>query len=327
VNPNQLVSIRLNVKATGTGSLLNRVTATSSGTPLAIAEDTVEVSSRALLSVDKIVTPSNATPGSSVRYTMTVTNSGTGANGVPLVITDTLPSGFTYASLVSTTLNGGTTAAGVVTVSATNTAVPVFTVSQSIQPGKTFVATFNVTVGSGVTPGTYYNQAQLQFEGKTIPPTYLAPVTVGGGQIGQTVYRDWNGNGTQDTNEGGISGVTMSLAGTNGTSTQVTGTNGNYLFTALDAATYTNRVASGVPSGYTLTGSPTNPLTNQYTAALSSNQVLLTVNYGYQPGGPGSINGTTFDDANNNRRRRLGHHERSCCALLRRRCQRHAELG
>ncbi|MEY3480609.1 MAG: hypothetical protein RIQ71_1384 [Verrucomicrobiota bacterium] len=301
--PNTIRTFRMYVKATGVGTLLNRVTATSNGTPIAVADDTVEVSSRALLREEKTVTPSNSTPGGTVTYTLTVYNEGTGANGVPLVITDTLPAGFTYASLVSTTLNGGTTASGVVTVNSSNTAQPVFTVSQAIQPGKTFVAKFTATIGAGVTPGTYYNQALLQFEGKDIPPRFEAPVTIGGAQIGNTVYRDWNGNGVQDATDGGLSGVTVNLYAADGTTllgSKVTDSNGKYLFTGLAAGTYVVKVMSGVPAGYTLTGSPAVPLSNQYTATLAGNQTLLTVNFGYRPGGTGSISGITFDDDNNN---------------------------
>jgi large repetitive protein len=300
--PNTIRTFRMYVKATGVGTFLNRVTAATSGTPVAVADDTVEVSSRALLREEKTVTPSNSTPGSTVTYTLTVYNDGTGANGVPLVITDTLPAGFTYASLVSTTLNGGATASGVVAVNASNTAKPVFTVSQAIQPGKTFVAVFTANVGAGVTPGTYYNQALLQFEGKDIPPRFEAPVTIGGAQIGNTVYRDWNGNGVQDATDGGLPGVTVQLYASNGTTllaSQVTDANGNYLFTGLGAGTYVVKVGSGVPAGYTLTGSPAAPLSNQYTATVTANQQLLTVDFGYRPGGTGSISGITFDDQNN----------------------------
>ena len=301
--PNAIRTFRLNVRATGTGTLLNSATISANGSPLARADETVEVGARSLLSVDKSVTPSNAQPGATVTYTMTVSNTGTGANGVPLIITDNLPAGFRYGSLLSTTLNGGATASGVVTVNATNTAAPVFTVTQSIQPGKTFVARFTATIGAGVTPGTYYNQAQLQFEGKNIPPTFLAPVTVGGAQIGNTIYRDWNGNGTQDATDEGLPGVTVGLYQSDGTTlitSQVTDASGNYLFTGLAAGTYVVKVVSGVPSGYTLTGSPSLPLSNEYTATVAANEQLLTVDFGYKPGGTGSISGVTFDDKNNN---------------------------
>ena len=302
VAPNEIRTFRLNVRATGTGSLVNSATITANGSPVATAQETVEVGARSLLSVDKTVTPSNAQPGSTVTYTMTVTNSGTGANGVPLIITDTLPAGFTYASLVSTTLNGGPTASGVVTVNSSNPSSPVFTVSQSIQPGKTFVAKFTVNVGATVTPGTYYNQAQLQFEGKNIPPVYLAPVTVGGAQIGDTIFRDWNGNGVQDATDGGLPGVTVNLYAMDGTTlitSQVTDASGKYLFTGLAAGTYVVKVMSGVPAGYTLTASPGSPLSDQYSATVADSEQLLTVDFGYKPGGTGSISGVTFDDVNN----------------------------
>jgi len=57
------------------------------------------------------------------------------------------------------------------------------------------------------------------------------------GSIGDTVYRDDNDNGVQDGVEPGIPGVTVGLSCTlpDGTDSQVTDANGNYLFTGIPA--------------------------------------------------------------------------------------------
>ncbi len=72
------------------------------------------------------------------------------------------------------------------------------------------------------------------------------------GAIGNTVYSDANGNGSQDWTESGITGVTVYLcdaaAGTcnsgNALETAVTDANGNYLFTGLTPGDYTVAVES-----------------------------------------------------------------------------------
>src|SRR5205807_3883387 len=74
-----------------------------------------------------------------------------------------------------------------------------------------------------------------------------------------TVYNDTNGNGVFDSGEPGISGVTVSLSGTNGlgqsiTATATTASNGTYSFStdsngnSLRPGTY--QIAETQPSGY-----------------------------------------------------------------------------
>jgi hypothetical protein len=57
-----------------------------------------------------------------------------------------------------------------------------------------------------------------------------------GASVGNRVWNDTNGNGNQDSGEPGIPGVTVTLQGIGDT---VTDANGDYLFEALDAGTYT----------------------------------------------------------------------------------------
>ena len=302
VAPSQMVNLTIYVKATATGTLLNTVTATSNGQVLENAYDTVDVGTISLLREEKTVTPSSVAAGQNVTYTITVSNDGSGPNGVPLAVTDFLPAGFTYASFVSATVNGASVTP---TITSTNLNAPVFTLGQAIQAGSTAVIKFVATVGTGVTAGTYYNGVDLAFEGKKIGPHPEAPVTVGGGQIGDTLFRDWNGNGVQDTGDEGLPGVTVTLSGA-ASKSAVTDANGQYLFTGLAAGNYTVTVPAagslGVPSGYTITSMPPGVAgsTASTSIALTANQDVLTADWGYKPGGTGSIGDKVFEDLNNN---------------------------
>ena len=309
VLPGELRTFRLNVKALTTGTWINHVDVFSNGTLLATAEESVEVGVHSLLRADKTVTPSVTIPGSTVRYTITVFNEGNGSNGVPLKVADFLSPGFTFKSLVGATLNGG-----VITLPSTNLTVnstvpgsPVFTVAQSILPGKTLTITFDANVGTGVLPGTYYNLVQLEYESKIIPPVPLAPVTIGGGQIGDIVYRDWNSNGIQDAGEEGLPGVVLKLYAADGTtelSTTTTGAGGKYLFEGLYSLTfpagYVVKVSSGVPAGYVLTGDPDTTLDGNHSVSLQKDEVYLNADFGYRPGGTASISSNVYEDVNNN---------------------------
>ncbi|MCX6926675.1 MAG: SpaA isopeptide-forming pilin-related protein, partial [Verrucomicrobia bacterium] len=308
VQPNQIVNLTIYVKGTGTGTLINEVTATSNGSVVAVADDTVDIGLYALLREVKTVTPSSTSPGSTVTYTITVYNDGPGPNGVPLLVTDLLPTNFTYSSFVSATVNGASITP---TINSANPNQPSFTISQGIGADKTAVINFVATVGAGVAVGTYYNGVKMDFESKEIGPHPEAPVTVGGGRIGDTIYRDWNGNGIQDAGEEGISGVTVQLykdvngngvydAGDTLAGTTTTDANGNYLFNGLLAGNYVVRIPTP-PSDYINTG---NPLNEGAATIVGANDQVLTVDFGYKYNsaatGAGTIGDSVFADDNNN---------------------------
>jgi uncharacterized repeat protein (TIGR01451 family)/fimbrial isopeptide formation D2 family protein len=280
VQPQEIRRFRLYVKATATGTQVNHVGVTENGTLIATAEETVLVGIQALLRTDKTVTPSTTTPGSTVRYSITVYNEGNGSNKVPLLVEDFLSDGFNYLSFVSATLNGAAVTSPTMTINATDTNKPIFTVNQSILPGKTFTITFDASVGPQVLPGTYYNYVQLRLPDKIIPPLPFAPVTIYGGQIGDTVYRDWNNNGAQDVGEEGMSGVVVKRYASDGTTllgTTTTDADGKYLFAGISPDTYVIKIDSGVPAGYTLSDDPDATLDGEHSVTLVDNQVYLMV--------------------------------------------------
>jgi protocatechuate 3,4-dioxygenase beta subunit len=101
--------------------------------------------------------------------------------------------------------------------------------------------------------------------------------------ISGTVYDDANGNGSFDSGESGIAGVTVSRGGGNTT----TNASGGYSFTGLAAGSYT--IDYTVPSGYANTG--TKPLTFSLTAGQAA-----TGRHFFAQQQAGSISGVVRND-------------------------------
>ena len=78
----------------------------------------------------------------------------------------------------------------------------------------------------------------------------------GTSKVGDFVWFDANGNGTQDAGETGVAGITVTLYNSGGTAIATTATdaNGNYQFVNLAAATYSVGF-SNLPAGYSFTSS------------------------------------------------------------------------
>ncbi|MFL7870192.1 MAG: sortase, partial [Anaerolineales bacterium] len=126
--------------------------------------------------------------------------------------------------------------------------------------------------------------------------------------ISDFVWNDTDGDGVQDTGEGGIAGVRVfiDLDGDNtydvGEPTDVTDANGLYSIENLPAGTYSVLVAtSSLPAGgYVQTYDPDSTLDNETSVSLSVGQTLDTVDFGYQPQAPGirvtkSLTAVTFN--------------------------------
>ena len=131
----------------------------------------------------------------------------------------------------------------------------------------------------------------------------------GEGSLGDTVWLDANGNGTQDTGELGIAGVRVNLTGDlnlDGTvdyvASTTTDTLGKYLFPGLASGSYTVTVDT---SSFAL------PLTETFdrdglstadkaTAVLQARQSDLAFDFGYKTAPYSSVGDTVWLDANSN---------------------------
>ena len=126
--------------------------------------------------ISKTVTPSIASVGGTVTYTITVDNTA-GTTAVPITsVSDTLPSGFTFSSTTSVTAGGAP-----ITFTEGGTAeVPTWSnFSASVPAGGTLDISFTATISASQPVGTYQNQVNLDYGTGTASTGNSAPVTVG----------------------------------------------------------------------------------------------------------------------------------------------------
>lgn len=142
---------------------------------------------------------------------------------------------------------------------------------------------------------------------------------VGTYTLGDTLYYDWNGDGTQQpTSEEGIPNVTVYLyEDSNGSgsidpgdalvATTSTNASGYYQFTGLPAATYMVLVATDdpdFPAGVVQTQDPDESgvcqICNSRGRRTITNASFDNVDFGYQPRGNGAIGDTVWRDMNGN---------------------------
>jgi hypothetical protein len=152
------------------------------------------------------------------------------------------------------------------------------------------------------TPDTSQSRGQDQTIGLA-PFTICAPVNAA--TIGDTVYRDTNGDGTQNEGEEGIGGINLVLTnpGTDGqfgtpddtTETTTTDNNGRYNF-PVTPGNYRVTV-SNPPEGLNPTQTPPE------TIVVAAGQNFDTADFGFSPQGSvgtGSLGDTVYRDNNNN---------------------------
>lgn len=297
--PGQKWEATVTVKATGTGPLENTVTVTSNELPPQTATEITPSGSIPILSQSKSVTPTTVAPGGTVQYTLRIDNIGSGPSSSPLSITEYLPAGFTFVSKDSVTLNGADVTA-TTTVNTSNPNQPVFNVPGAVNAGQSLVLVFTAQVGNSVTAGSYCNYFSTAAGSSPRQTTgFQACVQVAAGTIGDTVFRDWNGNGVQDPEDEGLPGATVTLKagacpGGATVATTTTDANGKYLFTGLSSPdSYCVDVTP--PAGYTLTTPP-----EPRNVALALNETNLTADFGYLPGGTGAVGDKVFEDVDNN---------------------------
>ncbi|MBP7961497.1 MAG: SBBP repeat-containing protein [Caldilineaceae bacterium] len=293
LGPGESFQATVTVRAKSKGLAINQLCLTAANLGEQCVDEGTYLGATPLLQQSKSVNTASVAPGGNVQYTLLVDNIGTGASGSPIPITENLPSGFTFVSLDSVTVNGAN-AMLATTVNSANLNRPIFTVNRAIDASKALVLKFTAKVPSTVVPGLTYCNSYSTAADAVISTGTQACVTVGGAKIGDTIFRDWNGNGVQDTGEEGIAGVTVDLKNGGGTviATKVTDASGGYLFTGLTAGTYTVDVTP--PANHTLTTPP-----EPRSVTVITNQNKLDVDFGYRPTGTASIGDLVFEDKGN----------------------------
>ena len=199
-------------------------------------------------------------------------------------------------------------------------------------------APFNVTVDTNRGPFATSTYSQTFDQDGTVTPNIInGSITTGNASlnndfsyyqtgalsIGDLVYKDWNGNATQDTGEGGISGVVAYLfrdTNNNGVydggdafiMTTTTSITGWYQFAGLPGGGIPYVVAlsrgdgTNLPYSYVQTQDPLYPsgvvcttCDDQGSVPLQSSSII-TMDFGYRPFGYGSIGDTVWQDNNGN---------------------------
>jgi len=225
------------VNSNATGTLTNTVTVT--GTPLLLDANPLNntaVDTTAIrlpdLTISKAATPSPATAGRTLTYTIAVTNSGSGpASNVTL--SDTLPTGLTFQSYTSTPANActGTTliqcSFGTLVAGGTASVQIVALVGAGVVSGTQLINTAAISTTSNES-NTGNNQASVttpvvRVSDLSIAKTHSNPV-IAGTRITYTITvnnvgpSNVNGAIVSDTVPASISGVTWTCAASGGSS-------------------------------------------------------------------------------------------------------------
>ena len=157
--PGQKFEATVTVRASGSGILNNCIQGTGTLPSSAVSVTACEKTpsgSLPYLKQTKSVSPAAVAPGGQVQYTVLVENIGTGATGSPVIVTEDMPTGFTYVSKDSVTINGANVTVGT-TVNSADLRAPVFTVPAALNAGQSLVLKFTAKVAATQTPGAYCN--------------------------------------------------------------------------------------------------------------------------------------------------------------------------
>ena len=235
VNFPVLQTITVYVRATGSGEIFNSAVLNATEARVT-AEESVRIGSFPLLQPGKTVSPDTVSPGATVTYDLVLNNVGSGLSASPIMITESLPTGFTFTAMVAQEINGGFLPGGNLTIDASIPGQPVFEVAQGNAAGESLLLRFDVLVSPDQNPGVYGNTIAYEHDGNVVSSGSLALVTVGGGKIGDTVFHDWDADGVEDAEDEGVPGVTVQLFESDGTTlitSTATDSVGNYVFTGL----------------------------------------------------------------------------------------------
>ncbi len=186
-----------------------------------------------------------------------------------------------------------------------------------LQPGQSLVLTFDVTVDDPLDVGiaSITNVASANTNEITLPvdaqvTNIVVNPSSGSGTVGNRIWLDTDGNGSQDAGEGGLANVTVVLRDLFGTpvATAITDSNGYYLFSGVPpGAGYYVEVTGGLPAG--LAQSAPAGRSDDRTDAfnLAAGQTYSGANIGYAPSaGTATLGNLVWSDADGNGTRDVG---------------------
>jgi large repetitive protein len=196
----------------------------------------------------------------------------------------------------------GTTSTGT-PVNLTTTTLPDGTYSFPAQPAGDYTITESQPAGYGSSENPLNSVPVKVTAGTPVPATNFGETT---GSLTGKVFRDDNNNGTQDTGEPGIAGVTVTVSGTELSSgaavTKTLTTDANGIFTATDLKTGTYTITESQPTlyndGIDTNGTPTGVTTvNDTISSIALGAGVQGTGYAFGERG-NSINGQVFKDSN-----------------------------
>ena len=330
-------AVALNVAGNTAGKVLSNSAvfavqggSTSGSAPVTVVEPHVGLT----------ITPSATTGdagGATLTFTLVVSAApGTGADAYDTLLSDVIPSGYAYVSgsltntagQAPTTLSdgGGTFGVGYSDLApgATSTLRFQATLSGGTTPGQVVAEPASLTYtslpGSVTSPQSTYNAGSTERTGETTDPggaanTYAASastsVTVNADSVAGVVFDDANDDGTKQSGEAALSGVTVALSGTDNLGnavslTTTTSASGAYGFTLLRPGTYAVAMTppAGDLDGKDTVGTPfggSNPSPDHFSGvAIPLGTNPAGAGYNFAELRPASVAGTVFSDLNDN---------------------------
>lgn len=241
------VTLIVGVNPATRGTITNTASVTSTETDSNTTNNSGSADTTINGSVDVRITKADSVDpvaaGGSLTYTIIVTNDGP-STATSVVVSDTLPANVTFVSGTST-VGTVANASGVVTATV-----------GTLAPGASATITLNTTVASTATTALSNTATVTSAETDTNTANNSATQSTQlavPGSISGVVYIDVNRNGVSDSGDTPISGVTITLTGTdmlnNSVSrTTTTNANGEYTFDNLLPGTY--QVAQTQPTGF-----------------------------------------------------------------------------
>lgn len=227
--------------------------------------------------------------GEAFEYQIKINN--TGALPVPagtITVEDIIPLHTTY--LVNSTYIDGVS----VPDNGSGTPFPLdeggYLINKRLEIEGSFLVTFRVQIDSSI-PALITIQNDARVSGMDLEYTPNVDIIVDPpAKLGDTIWLDLDGDGTQDPGEPGLPGVTVGLydASNNLINTATTDANGHYTFAGLADGTYTVRVGTAsLPGGLEQTGDPDGcpgaGCDDAVTVTLnSSNKPYWYADFGYQ---------------------------------------------